>query len=86
MKIIIPYIEELVQNIPRIRFLKNIHTKGCWGIGFILGKYVINKNINSITMIATETITLPFVIIKLVVYIVLSLSIKKSFVYPIFDL
>ena len=44
-------------------------SKARWAIGLILGKYLINRNMNYIIMITSQTYTLPFISIALQVYI-----------------
>ena len=76
---------ELVQNMPKIVFLTNLQAKTPLGVGLFLGKYLSIININYITMIVIQTATLPFILIKSVVYIPLSLVVKTRFIFHIFD-
>ena len=53
--------------------MKILQAKGCWGVGFLLGEHLSNINIKYITMIAVQTDPLPFILIKVLMYIALSL-------------
>ena len=64
---------------PKTRSLESLHAKGCWRVELLLGEHSRNISINYITMIAVQTATFTFILIKLVVYTALSLDVKKTF-------
>ena len=68
-----------MQHIPKnLDFWKKLQADFCQGVGFILGKYVSNININHIRIISVNTANLPLILIALAVNTAVSLAVKKT--------